>query len=60
MTEAAKAKGLTEIGVFVIMLLTVQGFFGIPLLGATGFLFAICVSAFLVIRNIYYKIRRRR
>ena len=31
MTEAAKAKGLTEIGVFVIMLLTVQGFFGIPL-----------------------------
>ena len=35
-------------------------FFGIPLLGATGFLFAICVSAFLVIRNIYYKIRRRR
>ena len=31
MTEAAKAKGLTAIGVFVIMLLTVQGFFGIPL-----------------------------
>ena len=31
MTEAADAKGLTAIGVFVTMLLTVQGFFGIPI-----------------------------
>lgn len=35
-------------------------FFGIPLLGAMGFLFATVSSAFLVIRNIYYKIKRRR
>jgi len=31
MTEAADAKGLTAVGVFVTMLLTMQGFFGIPI-----------------------------
>ncbi len=31
MNEAADARGLTEIGVFVTMLLTVQGLFGVPI-----------------------------
>ena len=32
---------------------------GIPLVGAIGFMFALASSAFLVLRNIYYKIKKK-